>query len=371
MRPSQRGLTLVEMLVSITIGLIVISAVSYVYLGSKGAYRGNESLARIQESGRFALDSMMRDIRRAGALGCASVASIINQPVVPAVLVQSSNSATFDPTVLMLDSTTGQPIAIYGIAPSSYTLPATQPTTWLLPSSGSGPNVPKSAPAYWGGDILQLQIASGVPARMSSNVDAANKIVTIADNTAPNGGTNFAPGLALLADCSSAAIFQITNVSGATTPASLTYSTSNGPMPASFSVNTFPSVQHFDQITYYVGLVPNGNGQTALYRYSMSTGKVEAVVNNVEDLDIEYGIGKSGSMAAGTGFARAAALGATDWPNVIGVRVSLIAVGDQQGVAPAAQNLGPFHGGTTNWTAPDTRLRQVFSATAALRDRLQ
>ena len=68
-RRAQRGLTLIELMISIAIGLVVIGAVTYMYVGSKGAYRGNESVARIQEAGRFALDSITRDIRRTGALG--------------------------------------------------------------------------------------------------------------------------------------------------------------------------------------------------------------------------------------------------------------------------------------------------------------
>ena len=71
----------------------------------------------------------------------------------------------------------------------------------------------------------------------------------------------------------------------------------------------------------------------------------------------------------------AAVTAANAWPNVVSVRVSLIAVGDQMGIAPAAQSF-PFHGAGTGgtpvtWTAPDTRLRQVFTVTATLRDRLQ
>src|SRR5260370_32204805 len=74
----QRGLTLIEMMVSITIGLVVVGAMTYLYIGSKGAYRGNESLARIQEAGRFALDAITRDVRSAGVLGCGSSASLTN-----------------------------------------------------------------------------------------------------------------------------------------------------------------------------------------------------------------------------------------------------------------------------------------------------
>ena len=362
---AQRGLTLIELMVSIAIGLVVVGSVSYVYLGSKGAYRGNESVARIQEAGRFALDAITRDIRRAGALGCGSVTSITNQPVTPAVFVPSGVPS--DPTVLTVDAG-GNPVPIFGFAPAQYA-PAAQPSGWVLPSNGARPRkTPITAPAYWAGDILQVQIASGQPARMSGVIDAANANVTI---TLPNSAAlDFNPNdYALLADCSSAAVFQVTGTLPGT-PATLSYKPSSGPipaLPASITLNTYPTVQHFDQVTYYVGQVP-GSTATALYRYSMSSDTVEEVVGNVEDMDVMYGID---TIPTDTVFAADTYVHAPvpDWTQVVSVRVTLTAVGDQLGVAPAAQTFS-IHG-TVPAPAPDTRLRQVFSATAALRDRLQ
>jgi type IV pilus assembly protein PilW len=362
----QRGLTLIEVMISVVLGLVVIGAVSYVYLSSKGAYRGNESLALAQEAGRVALDSIARDIRRAGALGCSSQLSITNQPIAISVLVPSGTAT--NPAAVTVDAN-GRPIPVQGFKPAAYTpLPTSAPTGWAPPAGFNPP-----APAYYGGDILQLQIASGLPVRMSAPVDTANGNITIANNT-----NNFQKGdYALLADCSSAAIFQVNSLpSGATAPAQLLSYVTGGSVPAlpPISVTTFPTVQHFDQVTYYVGTVPHSSPrQSALYRYSVSSGlpPVE-VVNNVEDMDVVYGVGTvvngALSMSAGS-FKHADAMAAADWANVISVRVALVAVGDQQGVAPAPQKLGAFHG-TGTWTAADTRLRQVFSATTALRDRL-
>jgi type IV pilus assembly protein PilW len=349
----QRGLTLIEMMVSIAIGLVVVGAVTYAYVGSKGSYRGNESLARIQEAGRFALDSMTKDVRRAGAMGCGSLSSITsNQPVVPSVIA---------PAGLVVSAIQG-----YTPAPNYTPLPlGSLPPGWTLPTPATG-----TAPGYWGGDVLQLQIASGVPARMSAGVDTANGNITIADNTLPNFKLN---DYALVADCSSAAIFQITATptvtSGTTTL--LSYVT-GGAVPAlpPISVNTFPTVQHFDQVTYYLGKQPNG--QPALYRYSMiNGGTAEEVVDNVEDMDIVYGVDTTPTdpnISADLFEHADAVTAAGDWPNVVSVRVSLIAVGDQAGVAPAKQTFS-VHGPAAQ--AVDTRLRQVFSASIALRDRLQ
>ena len=373
LRRAPRGLTLIELMISIAIGLVVVGAVSYLYLGSKGAYRGNESLARVQEAGRFALDAVARDIRRTGALGCGSLASISTAAAVNVSVIPTNTTTAVDPTKLLVSAGSAQPIPIQGFAPAAYApLPVAAPAVWAPPPG---------APAYWGGDVLQLQISAGLPARVKAGPDPATGTVTIADNSLPNSAAlNFNPGdYALLADCSSAAIFQV----GPTTPAgsgayALSYQTASGipPLPP-ISVNTYPTVQHFDQVTYFLGKVPNSAsanvpaGLSALYRYSMSSGQAEEIASNVEDLDVVYGVDTTGSGAAGT-FVHAGAV--PDWSKVVSVRVSILAVGDQIGAAPAAAQYalrGPDNGLPAPQPAPDTRLRQVFTATAVLRDRLQ
>jgi type IV pilus assembly protein PilW len=63
----QAGLTLVEMMVAITIGLVVLLAIGSIFIGSRQTYRVQEDNARIQEAGRYALEVIGRSIRQAGA----------------------------------------------------------------------------------------------------------------------------------------------------------------------------------------------------------------------------------------------------------------------------------------------------------------
>lgn len=65
-RPQQRGLTLVELMVAMTLGLLILLAVSSIYLGSRQTFRMQEDNARLQETGRYALEVMGRSIRQAG-----------------------------------------------------------------------------------------------------------------------------------------------------------------------------------------------------------------------------------------------------------------------------------------------------------------
>ena len=53
---NQRGLTLVELMVAMLLGVFLIGGVMQIFISSKQTYRMQENLSRLQENGRFALD---------------------------------------------------------------------------------------------------------------------------------------------------------------------------------------------------------------------------------------------------------------------------------------------------------------------------
>lgn len=68
-RHRMRGLTLVELMIALTLGLIVIAALVAVFMGSNRNFRQNEALATVQDNARFALDALSRDLAMAGYWG--------------------------------------------------------------------------------------------------------------------------------------------------------------------------------------------------------------------------------------------------------------------------------------------------------------
>ena len=82
---AERGMTLVELLVAMSIGLFLIGGALYMYSQSKNAYRAGDSLARLQETARFALDALEPDIRLARYWGLNSEPARINVPAGVAV----------------------------------------------------------------------------------------------------------------------------------------------------------------------------------------------------------------------------------------------------------------------------------------------
>jgi type IV pilus assembly protein PilW len=64
-----RGLSLIELMVALVIGLLLIGGAVTVYLQSRNTYRTNDVASRMQEVARYALDVISPDVRLAGFWG--------------------------------------------------------------------------------------------------------------------------------------------------------------------------------------------------------------------------------------------------------------------------------------------------------------
>jgi len=68
-RGSQPGVTLIEMMVSMTIGMFLIGGAVTVYMQSKTNYRTTDNVSRVQENIRFVMDTIEPDLRQVGFWG--------------------------------------------------------------------------------------------------------------------------------------------------------------------------------------------------------------------------------------------------------------------------------------------------------------
>ena len=59
----QAGLTLVELMVALAIGSFLIIGAVQIYNQSRQAFVVNESIARVQETAQFAMDTIEADLR--------------------------------------------------------------------------------------------------------------------------------------------------------------------------------------------------------------------------------------------------------------------------------------------------------------------
>lgn len=68
----QSGFTLIELMISLALGLLVVAAASGLFIANRQVYAANETINRMQESARTAFELMSRDVREAGATPCMS-----------------------------------------------------------------------------------------------------------------------------------------------------------------------------------------------------------------------------------------------------------------------------------------------------------
>ena len=63
---TQGGFTLIELMISMALGLVLLLVIGTVFVSSRQTFREQEDNARIQEGGRFALEILGRSIKQAG-----------------------------------------------------------------------------------------------------------------------------------------------------------------------------------------------------------------------------------------------------------------------------------------------------------------
>ncbi len=66
MRANQRGLSLIELMISMVLGLLILGMTVSVFMGTSRTARTQDAASRLDDSGRFALDSVLRVVRLAG-----------------------------------------------------------------------------------------------------------------------------------------------------------------------------------------------------------------------------------------------------------------------------------------------------------------
>ena len=67
---SMQGLSLIELLIAMVLGLTLAAGVMQIYVGSSATERDQDARLRMQENGRFALNFLANELRMAGYLGC-------------------------------------------------------------------------------------------------------------------------------------------------------------------------------------------------------------------------------------------------------------------------------------------------------------
>jgi type IV pilus assembly protein PilW len=94
-RARMLGLSLIELMAALTIGLLLIAGALTVYMQSRNTYRTTDTAARMQETARYAFDVLEPDVRLAGFWGMKKGPSAVTDTV-PAASITYNKCSTND-----------------------------------------------------------------------------------------------------------------------------------------------------------------------------------------------------------------------------------------------------------------------------------
>ena len=277
-----RGLSLIELLVAMTLGLLLLSGMISVFASNRQSSALNAAVADMQESARYALDTLAADIRSAGFQGCLGVQS-------GSTVVQAKDA----PTTRYLESAaTGSAIGADGLWSPA-------PPPGFVPANHDA--VPGThAIALQFGDaatrLLAGQMLSGGTPSPTGTIRLTKPLEGASDGD-----------LAIISNCEKADIFRITRVNAAGDELEHKVSGNlSGSLSTAYGNEMTlgqTAVMLFRSNVYYVGDTGQTNGQgdpiRALYQQTLPYGDPDAnppteLVSGVENLRVAFGVRQAG-----------------------------------------------------------------------------
>lgn len=298
-RGAARGVTLVELMVSLVLGLIVAGAAMAVFLSNRQTYLATESIGRLQENARTAFEFMARDIRAAGMIPCSNETDLNN--IVDSTEWWTAHGAGANPTeewantsFLGYSNADGDALQLIAALP-----PAVIPTVvTATPADGSLPLdlAVNNVDGIAAGDLLMV-------------CDFGYYDPTTEDKRSPEG-----------------AIFQATSASGTTINISETGSPGNSMSDPNIFIPLPPQVPQknglvsvVQPVRWYIG--DNARGGKSLFRSRLvnTAGALslaeDEIVADATGLDLAYLVDGGDSYVAAASVA--------DWSKVVAVRIQL------------------------------------------------
>lgn len=345
------GFTLVELMVALTIGLIILAAVSSLFVSSKATYTAQDNMARLQENARFAMHFLTKDLRLAGYYGC-----------VDEITPESINITLNDPTNFNFNAQ----IPIEGLDGGSGT------PVWF--PSGAAAGLPSNAVP--GSDAVTVRFADP-----STIVNITKEMPNTSAELDVSSTAGFSVGdVIVLSDCASADVMQITEVQESAKKLqhrpSNPDNTKSPPHPGNSTQKLKKAygppggeIMRFVTRRYFVATGASGN--PALFR-NQNGGPAEELVDGVELIKILYGRDTDSDRVPDY-YTKAGSAGldeAHEWSSVVSVRIGvLMRTLNEKSTEVDVQSYDVDGDGVDDFTAPGDRYtRRLFTSTVLLRN---
>ncbi|MES2823291.1 MAG: PilW family protein [Pseudomonadota bacterium] len=338
----QSGLSLVELMISIALGLVLMTGVVQMFLSSRVVFSTQQGLSRIQETGRLAVDFISKDIRMAAHYGCYRPAakSSIDNPKLKlkgaTLAIGAGLHTDFDVGIMGYDS--------FGALPH-----------------GAANDL--GAVTAIAGNILVVRSANN--AGVGVVLNAANTAGALTAYTTETIVNNCVRGIcvggaAVATDCAGAYVFPVSALAKAGNVLTVSHVAAWSLTDPLQSFALGDELLPVNTTVYF--LATGAGGGPSLWQRTNTDAALE-LVEGVENMRITY------ATSANTTYRLASALAATEWDFVQAVRVELLVRSLENNVLNERQPY-TFGGVLTTPPVTDRRMRQVFTTTAAIRSRM-
>lgn len=366
---TQRGYSMIELMVAITLAIIVSDAAISLFMANKNTASTTGAIASVSDNGRFALSFVEQSVRSGGYMACDAINDLHGFPAPGTTVFRQLNVMPAGATPVQNN---------YQFAFGGYE----------ANNSGQGAVVPLATPPLAADTNAGDWLGTGLDALLTANTAAVPGVIQGSDvlavrETLPRthnvyttalytAGTNTItvndtsslatvplPHAAVISNCSFSAAFQLTGIA-AGIPGTLT-------MGASVPINFDPSVSvtPVDTAIYYIGKGRDNDG--ALYVWHDDTGVAIELVPDVENMQVLYGIAP---VTPNLATAYVTADQVPDFNRVISLKVALLVASPPGAAAVRVPTVAPVYAllGTTVTAPIDARLRKVFDVTIAARN---
>jgi type IV pilus assembly protein PilW len=309
------GFSMIEMMISITIGLMILAALTGVLASNSRSSKTNDRTSELQTNGRYALDHLKRELRHAGYRGYTWA-----EPNTPTTAIAVNNEC--------LGAGAAADAFVQNIRQGIWGANDTNPfTANCLPAANRSR-----------GDVLVIRRGASAPTATAALV--ANTLYL---------RSSYAVG----------EVFQ-------------------APSIASAPVVTGPPLDDFalQEYVYYIGNDDNNATVPALRRVSLQANAMvdEMVVSGIEHMQVQYGRLDTASNTqyynangiAGTSTDTPTSLSTYAWDDVNSVRIWLLVRNSR--VENGYSNTNSYIMGDVTYTVNDSFRRQMFSVVIQLRN---
>jgi type IV pilus assembly protein PilW len=345
-RAKQAGAGIIEIMISLVLGLLVTGALLQVYLSTRQTYRTEDALSRRQEALRYSVLLLSHDLRMAGYRGCLRD----NGSTVNYRQTNTAYPSNFRDQVAGSDGVGG---------------------AWTPALTGTGITSTVNDT-----DTLTVRFPGDTVDYTTTNMPTNTSDVQITAGANPTG---LAVGSkVLVADCGGSAVFEVTGYSLATG----VINHGAGANTDTSLVRKFPAgaeVMVMTTTSYFIRNSASGSGP-ALWRV-VNSNAAEELAEGVDNMQVRYGEDTDGDFvpdAWRTAAEVSTTGGIVNWRNITAVRVGLLLASPMPpstgaGVAeendpriftlldPADFKPGPF---------TDRKLRRVINFVVTLRNRV-